>query len=566
MWRRICTLVTVLVAASTMQYTIAQDYISPDSVRLVRCGENVQLVMRIDVDQKKVGPNDVVIVEPILGTQGDSVAFPIVGVYGRNTYYYQVRGGAQQLQPEGSIKLRAKTVDSPLIYAARLPYKSWMDRADVKVRITTDRLCKGTIKQIDNTALHAKSKLIGRPDSLYRTKGVVEGKAYIDFVVNRTEIRPDYHGNSAELQKIENSIDSVRSNPTATIEWINIKGYASPEGPYDNNVRLARGRSESLRQYMIDHFGINEAFITSDYEPEDWEGLRKNVEESTLQNKIEILEIIDSDESDLDKKLARIKVLYPKDYRYILDNFMPYLRHSDYRIDYVYYTDHLIRGDRHTEWAMPTADQLIEDRPSGFKPFHPAWALKSNLLFDVAGALNIEVEVPFGKERRWSVMLEDWFPWYVWHHNSRAYEVWTVGGELRRWFGRCPARQPLLTGTFAGLYAAGGKYDVEWNSKGYQGEFGSFGLTIGHSWALSKHWNLEASLSAGVVFGPQRRYHGEFNDSHLIWQRNDDLLYFGPTKAKVSLVWLLESPFKKGAKRHAFFDKKKASKKEGGAR
>lgn len=558
MWRRICILITVLVASNIATYTIAQDIISHDSIRLVRVGDDVQLIMRIDTDKKQVGSDEVLLLEPKLVTETDSASLPSVGIYGRNTYYYQVRGGAQQLQPADGVKLRAKTMQTPVIYAATLPYREWMDHADVKVQVTHDRLCKGTIRQLDNTLLKAKPVVHDIPDSLYRVNGSVEGRAYVDFIVNRTEIRPEYHNNTHELGKIEQSIDSVRKMPNAVIEGISIKGWASPEGPYDNNVRLAKGRSESLRQYMIDHFGIDEKLITSSYEPEDWEGLRRDVEGSTLPHKIEILEIIDSDEPDLDKKLLRVKKEYPQDYRYILDNFMPYLRHSDYRIDFTYYTDHIIRGEHSEKWQMPTAEELAAEGPKGFRPFKPVFALKTNMLFDVAGALNFEIEVPFGKERRWSAMVEDWFPWYVWHHNSRAYEVWTVGGELRRWFGRCPAKQPLLTGTFLGVYGAGGKYDVEWHSKGYQGEFASFGLTFGHSWVLSKHWNLEASISAGTVFGPRRRYHGEFNDSHLIWQRNSDLFYVGPTKAKLSLVWLLENPFKKGK---AFFDKKK-----GGAR
>lgn len=495
--------------------------------------------MRLDFDRKQVGKDEVLIVEPSLTTPSDSAALPSLGVYGRNAYYYQVRSGAQQLQPADGIRLRAKELSEPVTYAASLPYQPWMDRADVRITVRHDRLCKGTLQHLDSTLLRPTPVVHDIPDSLYRVRGTVEGTAFVDFIVNRTEIRPYYHNNQAELAKIEGSIDSVRQRPNATIEAISIKGFASPEGPYDNNVRLAKGRSESLRQYMIDHFGISEQLITSSYEPEDWEGLRRDVEASTLPHKIEILTIIDSDETDLDRKLLRVKTEYPKDYEFILQNFMPYLRHSDYRIDYVYFTDNLIKGSHTEEWLLPTTDQPTADGPQGFSPFRPLLALKTNLLFDLAAAFNFEVEVPFGKERRWSIMVEDWFPWYVWHHNSRAYEVWTAGAELRKWFGRCKPTHPVLTGTFLGLYGAGGKYDVEWHSKGYQGEFASFGLTIGHSWVLSKHWNMEASLSAGTVFGPRRRYHGEFGDSHLIWQRNSHLNYWGPTKAKLSLVWIL---------------------------
>ena len=336
----------------------------------------------------------------------------------------------------------------------------------------------------------------------------------------------------------------MRSDGRASITGINIRGYASPEGPYRNNARLAKGRSQSLRQYMIDHFGIDPTHITSDYEPEDWAGLRRYVAQSQLTHRDDILRIIDTD-GDPDAKLQRIKRSYPADYRRILREAMPRLRHSDYRIDYRLSVDRVVPGRVDTIWAMPVAKSLLEESPSGFVPFRPDWALKTNLLFDAALALNLEIEVPFGSDRQWSAMVEDWFPWYVWHDNARATQLWTLGAELRRWFGGCPGKRPALTGHFVGLYAAGGKYDIEWNSTGDQSEFASFGATIGHSWVLARHWNLEASFSAGVLFGKRHHYKGRFDDTHLIWQYDKNDTYFGPTKLKLSLVWLLENPFRK---------------------
>lgn len=56
-----------------------------------------------------------------------------------------------------------------------------------------------------------------------------EGSAFLDFPVNRTEIRPDYRQNSRELAAIQEIIESVRGDKYATITGISIKGYASPE-------------------------------------------------------------------------------------------------------------------------------------------------------------------------------------------------------------------------------------------------------------------------------------------------------------------------------------------------
>lgn len=205
---------------------------------------------------------------------------------------------------------------------------------------------------------------------------------------------------------------------------------------------------------------------------------------------------------------------------------------------------------------------LQPDIYKSFRQYHSLLALKSNLLFDAALIPNIEIEAQLGRDSRWSLMAEDWFPWFRTRHNRQgdtnryhrtdqrptknSWQLWMLGMELRYWFGpRCDRSRPKLSGTFAGIYAAGGKYDWEYNSSGDQGEFTSLGLTIGHSWVLNDRLNLELSASGGYVGGPRRHYQGEFDDARLIFQHDGCLHYFGPTKLKLSLVWLLPSRFQK---------------------
>ena len=73
--------------------------------------------------------------------------------------------------------------------------------------------------------------------------------------------------------------------------------------------------------------------ITTDYEPENWQGLRRYVELSNIDHREEILTLIDSD-MEPDAKEAKIKRLYPADYKFLLQNCYPALRRTDYRIAY----------------------------------------------------------------------------------------------------------------------------------------------------------------------------------------------------------------------------------------
>lgn len=565
-------LVSTWVLLSAIVTVFAQDKVAIDQISLTRDADSVQLVMRIDLRRQQIEKDEVLLLMPRIVEGNDSVNLPSVGIYGRNPYYYHVRSGYHQLQGDKDVKIRAKDRPDEVVYSAILPYQQWMDKASAFVEIQDIRKCDNIVGEEYRTVIGPQVQVIHTDDRLYTETGTVSGRAYIDFVVNTTELRPDYHHNQTELEKIRNTIDSIRYGENARITGITIKGYASPEGPYKKNVRLAKGRSERLTRYLIEEYGIDDKLIQTEYEPEDWEGLRRYVAESFLPHREQILDIIDTSTEDPDSKLRRIEKSYPDDYYDILINGMPYLRHSDYHIGYEKTVSHRIAGINDSIYALPQAQPIdVAPMPKSFKTYEPLFALKTNLLFDAIMAPNIEIEIPFGKDRKWSVMIEDWFPWWLFNRNAKqgsnpyrllgvpyysteakgyqdAYEVWLIGAELRRWIGKCPTQRPALTGTFWGVYVAGGKYDIERKSHGNQGEFVSIGATIGHSWLLSRHWNLELSGSIGVLFGPRRHYHGEFDDTHLIWQFSDNIFYAGPTKLKLSLVYVFNNFFKKKKK------------------
>ncbi len=544
--------------------TKAQDTIAINNTKLVRVGDSVQLAMRIDMKQNKVGRREIVLIEPIVETKSSAVILPSIGIYGRDPYYYYIRSGNNWLQPgEKDMMLRAKKVEQPIDYVATMLYEAWMDTARVNITISSNHYCEGATELSGFTVYTAKPQIVQGGSYVETQQQSEKGTAYIDYVVNITEINPNYHNNARELKKIGQTIDSVRTDAANTINDITIKGYASPEGPYDNNVRLAKGRSESLTRHIAETYNIPKELMRTDYQPEDWEGLYKSVKESNLPHKAEILALIDDPtfNDDLDAKLQLIKDRFPKDYQYILKNIMPYLRHSDYTINYERHTTSTMTEKPDTLWSIPNGGQLLPPTQARLKPFRPIFALKTNMLFDAMITPNFEIEVPFGRKRNWSIMVEDWFPWWLFDKNSqgdsnpykwlgvpyknkgdksfrKAYELWVIGVELRRWLNRCPEQNPLMTGHFIGLYAASGKYDLERKSVGDQGEFQSYGITWGYSWLLGRRWNLEFSVSAGVLWGPQRHYHGEFDDTHLIWKENRNFTYWGPTKLKLSIVWL----------------------------
>lgn len=181
----------------------------------------------------------------------------------------------------------------------------------------------------------------------------------------------------------------------------------------------------------------------------------------------------------------------------------------------------------------------------------PIVAVKTNLLYDAALTPNIEVERWLGNHAQYSLDAEFNFPWYTWHNYARAYEVMEVGLEWRVWHKRrtqwgSPKENPLL-GQFYGFYGAGGYYDLEWNYKGNRGHFYSAGFTYGYATPIGRHLHLEFSASIGGLLYFNKRYNDPQHNNQLHRLYKKTKFYAGPTKLKISLVWVINKHIKHSA-------------------
>ena len=166
----------------------------------------------------------------------------------------------------------------------------------------------------------------------------LHGSAYITFVVDRWEMKPDYMDNRRELRKITDTLDIMVADKNITVNTIKIHGWASPESPYEHNRMLATNRAKSLTEWLRKNYTLPaSAFAPAEATPENWIGLREavvNMDLATLPHKQDILAIIDDTSLEPDPKEWRIKMRYPEEYRYLLKEIYPGLRRSDYEITF----------------------------------------------------------------------------------------------------------------------------------------------------------------------------------------------------------------------------------------
>lgn len=336
----IYTVLAAIIIGSAAAFA-GENLLRLSDIKVNRVGEN--LVVALDISPRAVNPGrdkEVIFTPVVTSADGkESVSLPSVRIAGRNRYYSHIRN-KDLAQGE---KVYDASSKETIQYRAEVPFEEWMKQSKVDVRQSLANCCKAAVLGEDKEIARLDYEVpVLNMEEAYRfveltgdsaVELTAEGRAYIDFMVNRTEIKPKYRRNRIELAKIIESVDKVKNDPDATITRIAIKGYASPEGPYSNNVRLAMGRTASLKDYVRDHYNFDPEIMHTDYEAEDWGGLRDWVEKSTITHRKGILDIIDS-KMEPDAKNSEIESRYPEEYKLLLDSVYPSLRHSDYTIKY----------------------------------------------------------------------------------------------------------------------------------------------------------------------------------------------------------------------------------------
>ena len=321
------------------------------NVRFDRQGGFMNVRMDFDLGKELLGNNSAYIITPVIRGGASSCRLGSVGVYSRNLYYHYLRNETPMAPVAGAGNRIYRRGELPLNvpYEAFVPYEEWMDGAelvlerkkygccDLRADMGILLLARWTAPVPEETLpvrkIFVPEYVYVRPQGESHKSRSVTGQAFLDFRVSSSAIDPAYHGNAEELEKIAATISEVRDNPDCEISRIFLKGYASPEGAYSVNARLARERTESLRKYVSGLYRFAQGVWDIAYEAENWEGLRGYVEESVLDGREKVLGIIDSDLRPDDKE-RRIRTEHPSLWNTLRADCFPFLRRTDYRVEY----------------------------------------------------------------------------------------------------------------------------------------------------------------------------------------------------------------------------------------
>ncbi len=371
----------------------------------------------------------------------------------------------------------------------------------------------------------------------------------LNFDANRRNV--DSLVGRLRLLTADDSLFSLRS--------LKLVGTASPEGSVEYNNVLSARRADGLLQYVDRVVALPDSLALSfDYVGRNWSGLYRMVEaDKNVPARSEVLAYLNTVLNDLYagnpdnaahlEGLKKIDDRRPYDYMY--QTMFPALRTSVMYMDYTFAPYERMQRLGAPDYKLsasftyPDANILpVASAAHNSKNFY--MGLKTNMLYDALALPSIGAEFYLGKNFS---IVGNWT--YGWWDTDRRHRYWRAyGGDLavRWWFGSKAKAKPL-TGHHIGVYGGAFTYDFEFGGRGYMGGkpghslwdkcMLNCGVEYGYSLPVSRRLNIDFTIGIGYVSGQYYEYTPQ--DGHYVWQSTHNLKWFGPTKAEISLVWLL---------------------------
>lgn len=320
----------------------AQTVISSQS--LVEDGERVVVSFEVETDVKSIPANRKEIIMPFIYNAKDTLWLETLEVYGKGRFKRERQ--ENHLAGDKDWELAEKQVIKGDIYhyISSVPLKRWMKSTNLGIkRHIVGCNCENDLEDqtlAEGVALFEEPMLPARriPAAFTladatRQWDFGQDELEIIFKVSKIEIDSTVFNNEITFGKILSAIDKIFANPKYKVDKIEIAGYASPEGRRSFNNWLAENRAKALINYIIGHrpqYNLTEDSFRLRNGEENWPGLRRHVLASDIAEKDQIVEIIDMDLSDEEKKV-RLKALDKgRVWQKMLKEVYPHLRCARY--------------------------------------------------------------------------------------------------------------------------------------------------------------------------------------------------------------------------------------------
>lgn len=190
-----------------------------------------------------------------------------------------------------------------------------------------------------STSELAVAKTVGQSslsESVDAYQRIIDQKqeANIKFLIQQANIRKSELSSNSVTEFVDLLKKINAEQETLNLKNIELSAYASPDGGYDLNEKLASDRRSNTEKYLNKQLKDikMEANVDAKYTAEDWEGFQELVKVSDIQDKDVILRVLSmyKDPEEREEQIKNMSSVFQE----LADGILPELRRSRLTINY----------------------------------------------------------------------------------------------------------------------------------------------------------------------------------------------------------------------------------------
>lgn len=316
-----------LIAAVVMLASCNKSLPKPDEITvnpspLEKVGNKVNAEITGTFPVKKFAKKGVLTVTPVLKFAGQEVLGDPVTYVGEKA---KENGKTVNYKNGGTYKQSCSFDYVPAMRKSEL-YLRFEAKVGKKVVEIPDLKIADGVVATSELAEAKDNKTAATPDKFQRVIQELT-EADIKFLIQSAELR-SAETKSEGVKNLQAAIKDAKEAERKEISKIEVAGYASPDGGMSLNENLAKNRQKAAANFLKKNLKKNKVntAIESNITAEDWEGFRKAMENSNMQDKDLVLRVL-SMYSDPEEREAQIKNLSAV-YGTIAEEILPALRRS----------------------------------------------------------------------------------------------------------------------------------------------------------------------------------------------------------------------------------------------
>ena len=325
------TLIVFVLASCGKMGELSPEYFKTNPEVLEAVGGKVPVTITATFPEKYMKKKAVVEVIPVLKWNGGeavaaSKTFQGEKVEGNNTEVGYKAGGTYTMNAVFDYVPEMAKSELYLRFNAKVGKKN--------VKIPEVKIADGVISTSELLSEALQNANTATGEDKYQRIHQAKKEAQIKFLIQQANIRAS-ELKSEGIKEFNEQVKDVDADKKGkAMKNIEISAYASPDGGFELNDKLADKRKENTVSYLNKELkkAEIETNVDAGYTAQDWEGFRELVAASNIQDKEQILNVL-SMYDDPEQREAAIKNISSV-YKTLADEILPELRRARLTLNY----------------------------------------------------------------------------------------------------------------------------------------------------------------------------------------------------------------------------------------